>query len=284
MKKIILFASEIAIITRQNQYENISKIIMKLWEKNYPDDFKHINKLMEDKNLDLNIVHNVEKNIADLSRKYNLDLKKEISQCLNSSNVSNLKKNQEKIMQNVKIADKKDMELIRKSIISKTNTNFGTKYEGNSIDFYTKNTGNRVNIVTNFFKKELFESNNIKWMIGGKIDGITDNDILVEVKNRTRKLFYNLRDYEKTQVMTYLNILDLPKAHLVESLKNNKNEINIIELEYSEKYWQNQVFNKIVQFTKFFDSFLAEDSYKIALLNDSSIIDQKYDSFISQLN
>lgn len=284
MKKIILFASEIAIITRQNQYESISKIIMKLWEKNYPDDYKNINKLMEDKNLDLNIVHNVEKNIEDLSKKYNLDLKKQITQCLNSNNVSNLRKNQEKIMQNVKIADKKDMELIKKSIISKTNTNFGTKYEGNSIDFYTKNTGNKVNIVTNFFKKELFEINNIKWMIGGKIDGITDNNILIEVKNRTRRLFYNLRDYEKTQIMTYLNILDLPKAHLVESLKNNKNEINIIELEYSETYWQNQILNRIIHFTKFFDSFLKEDSYKIALLNDSTIIDQKYDSFISQLS
>ena len=38
----------------------------------------------------------------------------------------------------------------------------------------------------------------------GKIDGITDKEEIVEVKNRVKKHFNCLRGYEKPQIMTYM--------------------------------------------------------------------------------
>ena len=50
------------------------------------------------------------------------------------------------------------------------------------------------------------------WSIGGKVDGIAfeeDNSKrILEIKNRVNRLFYNLRDYEKIQIYSYMFILD----------------------------------------------------------------------------
>ena len=275
--KITLFASELAIVIRPNKYEGILKVLLKLWEKNYPDDYKNTIKLMNDTSLDINLIQDIDKNIKNLSKKYNLDLNSEIDSSLKSNNISTLKKTQQQILSKCKIDNKEDLNLLKKSIMSKTNTNFGTKYEGNSIDIYQAKTGKNVNSFTKFISKKIITHNDINWYIGGKIDGITDDNILIEVKNRTSRLFYNLRDYEKTQIMAYLNILDLESAHLVESLKNNSQEMNIIEVDYDNEYWDTEIINKVIKFVKFFNIFLENDSYKIAVLNKPSILNEKYD-------
>ena len=51
MKQVCLFASELAIITRHNRYENISKIIHKIWEKNFNDDLQNLEKMLLDQNI-----------------------------------------------------------------------------------------------------------------------------------------------------------------------------------------------------------------------------------------
>ena len=53
MKQVCLFASELAIITRHNRYENISKIIHKIWEQNFNEDLKNLEKMLLDQNINI---------------------------------------------------------------------------------------------------------------------------------------------------------------------------------------------------------------------------------------
>ena len=72
---------------------------------------------------------------------------------------------------------------------------------------YIKETGDKVNTIDKFFKKDLFKTKNNIWSLGGRIDGINEEKTLIEIKNRVRRLFYKLRDYEKVQVFAYMYIL-----------------------------------------------------------------------------
>jgi hypothetical protein len=282
MKQVCLFVSELAIITRHNKYENVSSIIYKLWDKNFNDDFQYIQKLMVDKNINLsNDLETKDQCIERLSKNYNLDLKEHLNTCLESKDISKLNTTQEKLLQKCSDMNNEDMKKIKSSLISKTNTNFGTKYEGNSIDIYSQKTGNKVIRVEKFFFKKIGTSNDINWYIGGKVDGITEDKILIEVKNRTKKLFYNLRDYEKVQVLSYLKLLDLDMAHLVESLKNDRQEMNVIQIVFDTNFWKKEILNKIVLFIDFFNNFINNTEMKIKLLNNPEIIDSLYNSYIN---
>ena len=52
-QKIFIFASDLAIVTKANKYRKISDILLKLWSKNYQEDYHHILKLLEKRNLEL---------------------------------------------------------------------------------------------------------------------------------------------------------------------------------------------------------------------------------------
>ena len=62
--------------------------------------------------------------------------------------------------------------------------------------------------------------------IFGKIDGITTDQELVEIKNRSGgKLFKTIKDYEMAQCQSYLRMLDLQGGFLVECLRTEEGPI-----------------------------------------------------------
>ena len=46
--KICIYASDLAVITGHNKYQDVSEIILKLWQRNFPEDYSNIlNKVSE---------------------------------------------------------------------------------------------------------------------------------------------------------------------------------------------------------------------------------------------
>ena len=95
------------------------------------------------------------------------------------------------------------------------------------------------------------EAINISVIIGGRVDGVTldaSGNItkVVEVKNRTARLFYNLRDYEKVQTLIYMKLFNLDKLDLIEVLKKGDTlESNIINIDFDNEFWEEQILNRI---------------------------------------
>ena len=274
MKNICIYASELAIITGHNKYEDVGEIILKLWRRNYSDDYsekvKYLSQLL---NTELK-EESPEEFLENISKKNNIkNVSENLNECLKSSDVKDLQSKQQNLLKQFDNLDKKEKKLVKECIIKKTNTNFGTKYENSAIVKYMEQTGDKVNTVNKFFKKELFQTKNNVWSIGGKIDGIIfnpdDSKILVEVKNRVSKLFYNVRDYEKVQILTYMNILGLTNAKLVESLKKDTDcNINIIDIEFDSVFWEIEIENKLAKFIKKFEKLMRDDNKKIELLKE----------------
>ena len=71
-----------------------------------------------------------------------------------------------------------------------------------------------------------------------------------------KKLFHELRGYEKIQLMCYLYLFKAPKGYLVEAYrKKDKTDINIIECDYKEDT-MNKIINILNNFGNYYMNFI----------------------------
>ena len=99
----------------------------------------------------------------------------------------------------------------------------------------------------------LFDDTNLglSVIMGGRVDGVTldsggNINKVIEVKNRTARLFYTLRDYEKVQTLIYMKLFNLENLDLIEILrKDSKVESNIINIDFDNQFWEEQILERI---------------------------------------
>jgi hypothetical protein len=82
----------------------------------------------------------------------------------------------------------------------------------------------------------------VTYSVVGKIDRIEERPdgsrTLVEIKNRTRGLFNKVYDYEMIQIQTYLQMLDLEDARLVEQYNS---QVNSMPVKRDRDMWDNVI-------------------------------------------
>lgn len=70
--------------------------------------------------------------------------------------------------------------------------------------------------------------------IGGRVDGMTQSGDVVEIKNRVRRLFYRIPEYEKVQAHVYMVLKKTSIAHLVE---HHMGKTHVSRLEFDPELW-----------------------------------------------
>ena len=113
----------------------------------------------------------------------------------------------------------------------KANTSFGTRHEGDVAEMYYQETGLRI------------EKDNARkfWEfmpgfgIVGKFDGFNEAGTLVEIKNRMRRLFGTVVEYEKVQVHVYMAMSNKTQAQLVERYRD---QIMVHTVDYDEDFME----------------------------------------------
>lgn len=178
--------------------------------------------------------------------------------------------------------DKKELMLKEtESLINKTH---GTLKEDSAIKLFEDKFNLKLD-TTQIYNKQLFKVNfesKYDWYIGGKVDGlyITENPeecFVVEVKNRTKGFFSNLRDYEKTQIQLYIWLLNLPQARLVEKF----NERIRNTLIYRDNSYINEIMESLQIFVKNFETkFLNNEKNKIEYIKKPN---EEKNIFLKQL-
>lgn len=262
-KQIYLFASEIAIITGHNKFENKDKVISRLLAEYFPDENKKIIQKLESKGIEVNPIDN-KKYVEKIAKKYKIDIDKSLNNTLNTKSVEDLNKCQKELVKtlekeliknNVSEKEKKEATKAVKSLV---NTNFGTKYENNGIEMYTLENNETVIESKRFYKTKIIDTDQYEVYVGGRVDGLCYNNEgelykIIEVKNRMYRLFYNLRDYEKIQCHIYMKLLDLKNVDLVECLKTNKEtKINVIDVKFDNLFYENEIEARIFNFINYF--------------------------------
>ena len=101
----------------------------------------------------------------------------------------------------------------------------------------------------NFYNLHVCEIEGTKYVICGKIDRIEERPdgsrILVEIKNRTNRLFRSVPEYEFIQVQVYLQLLGLVHARLVEQYNN---QILSHDITRDEEFWDNKILPELKKF------------------------------------
>jgi hypothetical protein len=268
MNRICLFASEVAIITGHNKYEKIDKVTHRLLAEYFPkkyntlvkqmknegveiipaDKTEHLKKIIKDSN-----ISGESKKLIEQTLKKTVDSKNSKEFLENQNNL--IKKIQDEIVKKQgKPLSKEVKQTVKETVKGSTNTNYGIKNENKGTSEYTKITGNQVYSYDKFVKMPLFADTDLglSVILGGRVDGVLmDNDgnitKVVEVKNRTARLFYTLRDYEKVQTMIYMKLFNQENLDLIEILrkKDDTLESNIINIDFDHEFWDQQIYNKI---------------------------------------
>ena len=240
-------ASQVASCIGKNPYENLCDVFERRWK-------------LEDKEGYLKAVRIIkppssfQKDQNDLYKALRTDVGKKITDIQNDDNTDITAK-----VTNIQGCDTStllDNEAVqlKKYTTSRAATKYGTKTESSAIEVYEAKTGNEVSMKNTTCKSRTVGD----IMIRGKIDGMTADDKILEIKNRTKRLFGEVRLYEYIQVQCYLFIYDMQCADLAE---NFKSEMNIFAIERDDDFIS-EVFRKLCAFDKALTDVLSEDTNK----------------------
>ena len=269
---MILNISEIAIITGHNKFKTKREFLLDCWKKNNKEDFTKY------KNLTSFIKETDDEIIKKISTNNSIDLAADLKLCQSSKSICNLNEHKKNIMKKIEALPELEKKEIEKSIVNVTNTKFGIKNEFDVLKIYEIKTNTSI-IKDNIYRKrqilnyETDSGINFPIYIGGKIDGINnETGCIIEIKNRVHKLFFELRDYEKVQLMCYIYLFNQKRGHLVEAFrKKDETTINVIELDY-DNVFMSRIIDNIATFAKYYYDFLNNHELKILIMTNNSEI------------
>ena len=209
--------SDIASLVGRNKWKPADEMIEKYRKRYFPDIDIHDEESDEDEEDEVKL-QKICESINIKPKNYTDKLKpvtnsnKIIEQMANDIIV-----NTQKIETQIKKKpDKKEIKKIVKSVIYKAHGNKTENYVEDWIntnlgEIYNQQKGKGINLI---------EYKNTKWRLYGKIDGMINNDTIIEIKNRQNRLFHWIPTYEYIQIQIYMHIFGFKKAILVEHYQN----------------------------------------------------------------
>jgi len=205
--------------------------------------------------------------IQKIAKANNIELSTDLAICVRTRNTCDLNAAKQEILKKFDKLDTSQKSEIKASINNVTNTKFGIKNEYDVAVLYNKLTGLTIIKDNKHRKIEIARCGDMCFLLGGKIDGIcSENGCIIEIKNRVNRIFYELRGYEKVQIMCYLFLLNSEKGQLVEAFKKKDGtDINIIDVNFDHIY-MNSIKEKLMHFIAFFVKFMDNESMKINIL------------------
>lgn len=282
MKKITFSTSNLFIIMNMNFFKKFDKVILNTWKSFDKKDFEKYSKIVSSmidkssKKPNQTFISTSKSNFQQLEefkKQYDLDsnIHNKIKKCQSSTTSCQVNKIKDEIFESMKSKNIKTehVERIKQLVNNSTNTVFGCRQEKNTIKEFE--IIQECTVIEGQKKCE-FKVGNIsnthEIILVGKIDGITQNGEIVEIKNRINKLFNMLKDYEKPQIMTYLWMNKVQNGFLVENLKkkNVNSSINIIPVTYESNYVEQNVIPNIKRYFEFFEHFMENEQLKIDIL------------------
>lgn len=137
---------------------------------------------------------------------------------------------------------KHDASLVKDEIRKELFTHYGTTKEHSVIDIVRREMDIDVREDSSLHSAIFTTPGGTPWKLVGRIDGITaDGSTIIEIKNRVRRLFMTLTEYERIQVECYLVLIGTAdRALVVESFRpqdERTTTLNIIPVDRGDEVW-----------------------------------------------
>jgi len=251
-------SSDVAVIVGLHKYNSdVFSLVMKYWMRS---DYNDYNKTYDKIHVEpVEEIQTPETLIAQICKNVENDTEEDTDEIEDKINeVCDIAKHDFKEFPN----DKKLKALSKiepADVTSYCNKQMGIKLEKPAIERYEHEYNVKVDSLSNYVKKEFYESNRIKWWIGGRVDGMIGIDKVVEVKNRQNRLFDSIPIYEKNQLSTYMYSLNVTHGVLVQMFKN---ELKVHDTQLDIRWFETVILNKLKKFCEFMDEFVCDGMLK----------------------
>lgn len=276
---ISIAVTELAPLCTMDNYNNWAKIISKVWKKLDEPDFLTCEKLLRDSgNIGL-ACDSAQKTLYAMERKYGKV--GAITSAVKSINNDTAKSSealvtaQTDITRNLETAlgiklDTADKRNIASLVKTATNVRHGCINEKGGLALFTQVTGKGIAGTQRGVNLKFHEDDKFIWSINGKVDGITTDGYVVEIKNRQKALFNTVRDYEMCQIQLYLHSLNIELGYLVELLPGDAEkptQYNIIEVPRNPAYYSTTVAPWLQHLVKYCqETLLNSQETRLAIL------------------
>ncbi len=236
--RIILKASDVAAIIGRHQYKTRVEIFNEYWKKYSPETFTgQTQKDRAEAALkSSDVAQEVLKSALSVKAKDSTEVQKVFTQA------------KEKVNSDTKLDASQKAEVIE-HLRSQVYTTHGTRSEDKTADKVESTENVRLVRDDLFHNLEVCVIGDSKFVICGKIDRIEERPdgsrILVEIKNRTNRLFRRVVEYEFIQIQVYLQMLGLVHARLVEQY-NNQVLSHVVDRD--EELWDNEIMPALQKF------------------------------------
>jgi hypothetical protein len=223
--RVVIKASDVAVAIGQSRFKTPEELKNELWKKYRPETFTSKTKKDEaEEALGRSDVARFVFNEATAARPQN------------STETQKVFLEAKKKIQKDTSMTKEDKDKIVEHIRSKVYTSHGTRNEDRTAD----KTGLDLQRDDTFYTHQLAKWDDIEYIIMGRVDRIEKqpdgSEVLVEIKNRTKGLLRALWPTEEIQIQTYLHMLDLEKAKLIEQYND---QLNTITVSRDRDQWEN---------------------------------------------
>jgi hypothetical protein len=227
--RVVLKASDVAAIIGLNPYKPRREVLDDLWKKYSPGNFT--GKTKKDRAQEALSVSREVRNVVHEASTIKAKNSDEVQTIFNDA--------KQKVILDQNLSKEQKSEIIE-HLKSQVYTNHGTRSEDTTAS-RVETTGSLTRDDA-FYTLDVCTLGNIQFVVVGKIDRIEElpdgGRILVEIKNRTNRLFRRVVEYENIQVQVYLQMLGLIHARLVEQYNN---QILSHEIDRDEEIWQNVI-------------------------------------------
>ena len=246
MKRIIIKASEVAAVIGKNPYKTPKEVRDELWKKYSPDTFTGETKTdRAEKALGASL--GAQKVLSD-SVAVHAKSSDEVTQIFEKA------RDQIKMDSSLTTTQKAE---VTEHIRSKVYTTHGIRSEDKTSDKVEADEKIKLIRDDSFYQLNIWEN----FQIVGRIDRIEEKPdgsrVLVEIKNRTRRLFQKVPEYEYIQIQTYLQMLKLEQARHMEQFNS---QVKSTDITRDDEFWEREVLPVLVEFCKDFSIMIAHNS------------------------
>ena len=227
--RVVIKASDVAAICGLNRYKPRAEVFDELWKKYSPETFTGQTK------------RDRAEAALGASGEAQEVLKAALSvEAKNSTEVQTIfEEARTKVNLDPKLSTEQKAEVIE-HLRSKVYTTHGTRAEDKTSAKVETDTGIRLLKDDAFYNLPVCTLGDVNFVVTGRIDRLEEQPdgsrVLVEIKNRTNRLFRRVVEYEMVQVQVYLQMLGLVRARLVEQYNN---QVLSHSIDRDEEFWTN---------------------------------------------
>ncbi|CAH0474196.1 unnamed protein product [Peronospora belbahrii] len=244
-RNIMIFASEVPVISALNPYRKIEDVFLDVWRRTNPQQI-----LALQQQLALSLLSpeaKMQAIVEDLG--VSSAITKLVQEASAADTIHQVAQAQAQVAQSLPTTIPVDVKAeVVQFVTSTMHKGFGVKQETAGIEQYEQK---RKVVVKErnlkFFKKKVAAIGKFDVLVGGKIDGQADGKV-IEVKNRLKKFISPLPKYDIAQLQTYLYILGVREGELVEHLHAGKTQTKMTKVLWDDKMWRSDIEPNLVRF------------------------------------